>query len=228
MKKIINMVEPTKSFQCAEACENLVGEEKNKVFVYVAPIPKNLKFEEVYPSERQREIESVSNQEVKKEKYFVWKLLLFAIQKKFDADLESIVFTKNESGKWACDRCEFSLSHSKGVVCVAISSFPVGVDVERVEKPKRDISGKILSEEELEEFKSLDKNEKDKFLISRWTNKESIFKMKDKKTYSFEEFKSYGGDVFQKFIEVGGEEFSLSVCSKTPLYVDYQVISIEN
>ena len=51
--------------------------------------------------------------------------------------------------------------------------------------------------------------------------------MKDKKTYSFEEFKSYGDDVFQKFVEVNGEEFSLSVCSKNPLYVDYQLITDE-
>ena len=51
--------------------------------------------------------------------------------------------------------------------------------------------------------------------------------MKDKKTYSFEEFKNYDEDVFQKIIEVNGEEFSLSVCSKAPLYVDYQVISME-
>ena len=76
-------------------------------------------------------------------------------------------------------------------------------------------------------IKSLEQKERDRFLISRWTNKESIFKMKDKKTYSFEEFKSYGDDVFQKFIEVNGEEFSLSVCFKTPLYVDYQLITGE-
>ena len=227
MKKIVNKVDSTKSFQAVDACEILVGDKKNKVLVYVASIPKNLTVEEVYHKERQIEIESVSSDEVKKEKYFVWKLLLFAIQKLLGDREDRISFAKKESGKWACDRCEFSLSHSKGVVCVAVSSFPVGVDIEKVEKPKRDISRKILSNEELEKFESLEQKERDRFLISRWTNKESIFKMKDNKTYSFEELKSYGDDVFQKFIEVNGEEFSLSVCLKTHLYVDYQLITGE-
>ena len=64
------------------------------------------------PEVRKKEIESCSNFKVKQEKFYIWKLLETAIKECYDVDPKEVVFKKQDNGKWVCDRCFFSLSHS--------------------------------------------------------------------------------------------------------------------
>ena len=79
--------------------------------------------------------------------------------------------TINEYGKPLSDKCFFNISHSKGVVILAISQkHDIGVDVEVIRNKDEDLVKYISSDEE---YKFI-KNEIDFFSV--WTNKESLVK----------------------------------------------------
>ena len=119
---------------------------------------------------RKQEIESCSNLKVKQEKFYIWKLLEIAFKESLGIDIRDVDFKKLDSGKWICDRCHFSLSHSHGVVCVAISDAFIGVDIEYVDLKRHPLSllDKTICESEI------CRTENDFFEL--WTIKEAFFK----------------------------------------------------
>ncbi|MCR4910970.1 MAG: GNAT family N-acetyltransferase [Bacilli bacterium] len=77
----------------------------------------------------------------------------------------------NERGKPLSDKVYFNISHSKGMVCLAISKkYCVGVDIELIRPSKEDLWRFITSDEEFD----LIHNDEDFFRI--WTLKEAITK----------------------------------------------------
>ena len=104
--------------------------------VYLAKLPKDKPLTPLFPKERDDEVKNTKNETLKREKYFAWKLLAYAVKNTFDKDLPPSL-SKNENGKWTAEEFDFSLSHGGGVVCVALSTAPVGVDVQKVALPKR-------------------------------------------------------------------------------------------
>ena len=194
--------------------------EKEKQFnhspfvdVYIAQIPNDKELKTVYPPSRQDEILSVSNEKVRREKYFVWKLLEYALDRTFGKKITDINFIKMDCGKWCCDVCEFSISHSHNAVCVAISTSPVGVDIEKIQTPKVDVSRKILSPTQLVEYASYNADDKVKFLINAWTKKESLFKKQNARLLTREQNNTQEDYVFQKTVFVANEPYSLSVAT---------------
>ena len=183
------------------------------VDVYVALIPEGLEKEELSSPLRQAEIDGVSNPQVKLEKYCVWKLLERALKKSYALNAKNVTFKKLETGKWVCDRCEFSLSHSKNAVCVALSKSPVGVDIEAINPTKVNALEKVLTESELSRYEKLDESEKVNFLFNAWTKKESLFKTKNKSSFSINELKVLNGNVYQKTLTLGESDYSLSVAT---------------
>lgn len=159
--------------------------------VYFASLPEHLDESKILLLEgsRLKEIEKIKNERVRREKYYVWRLLEYALSDALGFDLSSLAIEKNENGKWVCPsgECYFSISHSRGALCVAVSDISVGVDVEELRAPSSDIlafARKILSSRELSEFSLLEEEEKISFLISKWTQKEAVFKMIGGKTFS--------------------------------------------
>lgn len=190
--------------------------EAGRVNVYVAEIPADLKVGDVYPSLRDEEIKAVKNEALRREKYCVWKLLEYAIKHSFGKELSKIDFLKSDTGKWCCDLCEFSLSHAQNAVCVAVSLQPVGVDLEKIERTKTDVSAFVFSEKELKEYQDCKDEEKAAYLIAAWTKKESLFKLKNVKRLTREEFKRLDGEVGQKTLSLADGEYSLSVATDVP------------
>lgn len=159
--------------------------------VYFASLPEHLDESKILLLEgsRLKEIEKIKNERVRREKYYVWRLLEYALSDALGFDLSSLAIEKNENGKWVCPsgECYFSISHSRGALCVAVSDISVGVDVEEIRSPSSDIlafARKILNSRELSEFSLLEEEEKISFLISKWTQKEAVFKMIGGKTFS--------------------------------------------
>ena len=159
--------------------------------VYFASLPQHLDESKILLLEgsRLKEIEKIKNERVRREKYYVWRLLEYALSDALGFDLSSLAIEKNENGKWVCPsgECYFSISHSRGALCVAVSDISVGVDVEEIRSPSSDIlafARKILNSRELSEFSLLEEEEKISFLISKWTQKEAVFKMIGGKTFS--------------------------------------------
>lgn len=144
--------------------------KKTHTVVYVMQIPSQTDVLPLYPDERQKQIANVSNTDVKAQKYHVWRLLCYALQKYTNLSAEQISFSLIGQ-KWTCNACEFSLSHTNGYVAVALSALPVGVDVECVSPrftPR--LLERIACSEERDVFPSEDN------IAALWTAKEAAFK----------------------------------------------------
>ena len=151
--------------------------------LYIALIPDK-PIEKVYPTERQEYIQSTSNEVLRNQRYFVWKLLEYALKNSFGFDFKEMKFNLNEQGRWECDKCYFSLSHSNNVVAVAVSDSLVGVDIESSNRSVSDtLYKKILTDKEISEYINMEKSEQKNYLIKKWTAKESLFKMGESKVF---------------------------------------------
>ena len=142
------------------------------IALYIAPVCDKSDSRDIYPDLRKQEIESVSNERLKMQKLSSWLLLEKAVFNSFGLAMSELNFTKNEYGKWECDKLHFSLSHTQDAVAVALSDKPVGVDIESLENfNKRDtekLAKKILC--------SGESAADDLQLLKLWTQKESIYK----------------------------------------------------
>ena len=184
--------------------------------VYVAKLPDEDCFSPVYPPEREQEIQNCKNHQVKREKYYVWKLLEYALFRSFGCKIQSASFRKTEAGRWCCNVCEFSLSHSHRAVAVAISRKPVGIDIQLV-KPLCGASGiakRILNEEEYEDFLQAPVDSQNDFLVDKWTQKESIFKTLDHPSFFVADPKSFSQETLTRSLTVDEERYSLSIASE--------------
>ncbi len=188
----------------------------------------------IYPPERQAEILACASEKVRKEKYFVWKLLELALLEVCEKRLQELTFSKSEHGKWHCDGVEFSLSHSEKAVCVAVvdcknsysqtdgassydSEFAIGVDLQRIKTVRADgLAPKILTEAELCEYHALDDREKNAFLIHSWAKKESLFKAFGEKGFFTSDPQNLTGNVWQNTVTIDGEDYALAVATKEP------------
>lgn len=184
--------------------------------VYVAVMPTEGEFFPLYPSERQQEIDRCHNVAVKREKYYVWKLLEYALYRTFGVRIESVEFTKSENGKWHCPVCEFSLSHSKNAVAVALSRKPTGVDIQYV-RPMQGADGiarRIFSVAEQQEYQKTPPEQKNAFLIQKWTQKESIFKTLDAPGFLLSDPAHFSVPTHTDMLTFGKESYFLSVASE--------------
>ena len=151
--------------------------------LYIRPITDE-PITKVFPPERQAQIDSVKNENLRRQRYFVWKLLEHGIKQSLGLDFQEINFSLDKSGKWSCDKCFFSLSHTENAVAVAISSKPVGVDIECCDRIiSEKVSKKILIPSELDEFARIPKIEQSQYLLQKWTAKECLFKVQNHKYF---------------------------------------------
>ncbi len=165
----------------------------------------------LYPIDRQKEIDSVNNPNLKAQKQTSWKLLEFAVKDIFNKKTEDFTF-KCENGKWQTDGFYFSISHTKKLVCLALSDAPVGVDIEnitdfasRVEN-RKGFFEKIAAKKELEIIKSPSIGR----LLQLWTGKESNFKRNNQKVFLPRSTEVDVNETFYAFLAEDGEGFKVS------------------
>jgi len=146
---------------------------KNFISVFLAKIPFGKADGEIC-LQRKEEIERCSDAKIREQKYSAWQLLEYAIEKEFGVNAKNVDF-KKVGEKWTCSVCDFSISHSKNLIAVAVGDNAVGVDVELIDKERIEkIKGKFCSEEELEIVKTLKHG-----ATEVWCVKESVFKRDD-------------------------------------------------
>lgn len=169
--------------------------------------------EEVFPELRRLEVAEAKNEKTRSEKYSVWKLLEYALQHTFKMSVQEVSFRKDACGKWTCDKCFFSLAHSSGLSCVALSSAPVGVDLENVSVFRKKIGVKLDSFFKKCLCNGENANRRDvESAVSLWTRKESVFKMRGGRFVPSEigEEKT-SVTVFRQIL---GERWCVSFCGK--------------
>ncbi len=182
--------------------------------VYIDKI-SNYKFSsDVYPESRLSEILSCGSDKIKLQKYASWKLLETALKTSLKLNIKNLQFTKSIVGKWSIENANFSISHSNGIVVVAVSDTQVGVDIEKVKMLQPKIEEKILTCNELEVFKNLDDVEKNKYLLTAFTGKESIYKTFENLSFAPRtiELNNYSLKTYE--FSLDDEDYYLSVTSE--------------
>ena len=148
-------------------------------------------------------ISSINDLVRKKQSFFVWKLLIYALKLN---GYNNVKFT-NTNGKWCAKNSEinFSLSHSQNMVCVAVNKGNIGVDIEK-------ISDKLYPLEK--RYKNCPDNEDKLLYLSRcFTGEEAKFKAQ-----TCQNVKNF--IVFDKKLN----KYSLSVCTDSEI----EIINVEN
>lgn len=191
-------------------------EEKKPIFadVYVANVPDEIGNDLLFPSERQNEVLACANDRARRQKYYVWKLLGYALQRSCGLEMDALAFHKEKSGKWTVPNCYFSLSHSYNAVAVAISNRPIGVDLELISDRKEGILQKTLTAAECTEYETLPPNTKLEYLIKTWTQKESFFKMAGDGLFRPQKIAVDKSLIATKKFQISGEEYVLSVAAE--------------
>ena len=182
--------------------------------VYIARIPDGKKLAPLYPKQRDKEVRSVKNEEVRKHKYYAWRLFEHALLNTFAYDIKKLEFTKAESGKWCSPSCEFSISHSGELVAVAISRKPVGVDIQvQKELISSTFEDRMLTEKERQTLTALDdEKERSAQIIKLWATKESIFKTFNSDKYIPAEIETSDYETYSEAVDVDGVTYHLAVC----------------
>ena len=146
------------------------------VDIYFAKLPDTPPTSPVLCAARQAEIEGTANERLRREKYYVWRLLCYGLEKSLGLCEADLAFVKEENGAWTVNGAEISLSHSKNVLAVAVSLSPVGIDVECVAPHRKDAAAKVFTKAERDAMASLPVALQDRFFITTFTGKEALFK----------------------------------------------------
>ena len=179
------------------------------VEVYTAAIPQG-EINEVLPRLRQEQIENTTHEGLKRQRYYVWKLLEAALKRSFGYDMKDLHFSRDEAGKWTCRECFFSLSHTDGGVAVAVSRKPVGVDLECTDHIVRPgLAEKILTEAE----KALPRENENLFLLKMWCAKEAQFKAGSDRAFQPQKISALSG-VKTRTVQLGDQEYCLAVAAE--------------
>jgi 4'-phosphopantetheinyl transferase len=99
-----------------------------------------------------------------------------------DAAPTAVAFTERPGGKPAVvgDAVEWNLSHTAGLVAVAVTAAgrPVGVDVEalRALHHEAGVASRVLTDEEHHQYESLPDDRRNAFLLRMWARKEALVK----------------------------------------------------
>ena len=174
--------------------------------VFVAKIAEFSSFDGL-PTVIENELATVKNEQVVAAKRAAYGLLFSALNAcGYDGERAFAALQKNAYGKPFCDGVEVSLAHSKTVAAVAVSTRPVGVDVET-------LSGRTLADFSfaLAQGESVETAEE---FLALWTKKESIFKRNgNEKRF---QPKTFRADVFPtetQTFSLDGVEYVLSVAT---------------
>ena len=147
--------------------------------LYIAPVPAG-SMESLFPPQRQAQLEATKDQGHRRQRYGVWKLLEYALSQSLGLELRRLQLTLDDRGRWSCQECYFSLSHTDEAVAVAVSRQPIGIDIERLDRPLHpSLPSKILTPDQLAEYTALAEAEKQPYLLQRWCAKESLFKWQE-------------------------------------------------
>lgn len=128
-------------------------------------------------ADRRKELESIKIQRGFGDKFkekLGAELMIAAAMKSYGLEYIPPAYERNDNGKPWCGNAFFSVSHTKNAACSIIGKVPVGIDIEAKRTIRAEVSKKILSETEREEYESA--KSKNDFLLRHWTAKESYLK----------------------------------------------------
>ena len=187
------------------------NEKRAWVDVYVSPLPDTEVKAPILPRERELEIESVSSERIRKEKYHAWRLLEYALRESLGLSLPEAGLYKHISGKWRSPRAELSISHSGGAVAVAVSHYPVGVDIERADRVlDPGFARRMLTAGERDALGECGCE----CVLLVWCKKEALFKSLCESRFIPRVTETLDAPIWSDRVTVGGVPYYLAVASR--------------
>ena len=178
----------------------------------------------VHPIERYKEIRGCKSDKTRTEKYLVWKLLEHMVKNYTTLDFANLRFTKTDNGKWICPEIYFSLSHTDGLVCVALSNEPIGVDAEALREIRPELSARILTAREREDMTDVPPWQISEHLLRAWVTKESIFKRDGGTALLPNSIETDEYPTSLKRVTLGTREYFISVCHTHPDEIEFNYV----
>lgn len=129
---------------------------------------------ESLPLERQQKIKRCRKFE-KKQQSLGAGLLLQRVLERYGIAEDAVY--ENANRKPMAEGICFNLSHTDGLVICAVSSLPVGCDVERVRRAPKHLVQRYFCENEKAHLKACDEARYNEAFFRLWTMKESYIKM---------------------------------------------------
>ena len=185
----------------------------NDVLVIYAPIGDADMTAPLFPPDRDSEVRACKNESTMRDKYLVWQLLKRAVEEHLKLDFANGKFTKTATGQWVCPDFYFSLAHTDGAVCVAVSDLPVGVDIEKGRSIRPQLARRVLTDGELSYMESLPISEREGFFFEAWVKKESTFKMTGGEALLPRHRDTLTSSAITRRVLAGGEEYFIGIAS---------------
>lgn len=189
--------------------------DKQKTDVYVALLPEGECGAPLYPEERDAYVKNTANPTVRRERYFVWRLLEIAARRSLGLELSEIGL-RREGERWAGELADISLAHGGGALAVAISGEPVGVDIELLSDGSDGdrLAERFFNDAERAEYYAASEEERRLTSIRIWTAKEAIFKSLSESAFAPSDVDSHSSRVHSSTLRLGDCDFVLSVVSE--------------
>ena len=184
-----------------------MAEQFPLIDVYVASVERFKDFKKM-PKYAKNELKFVKNPTLAAQKKASYGLLDYAFSASFKVSPDFKSMYKDERGKPRLKEKFFSVSHTNGLVCVAISGVNVGVDVEEIkehvslDKTRSHIAFDGEAASTIEE------------MIALWTKKEAIFKLDDAiPSYNPSKIDTSKYQSKTSFLEYDGKKYALTLAS---------------
>ena len=191
--------------------------DKNRTDVYLALLPCGECDEPLYPEERDTLVKNTANPTVRRERYFVWRLLEVAIRRSLGLELSEIGL-RREGERWTSELADISLSHG-GALAVAVSGASVGVDIESRsgDSDTARLAERFFSDAERAEYYAAPEEERRAAFLRIWTAKEAIFKSQRSTAFAPSEVDSGASRVHSRTVRLCDKDFILSVATEGEL-----------
>lgn len=204
-----------RQFDCKADSNGVKNNSTSIAHIYISQFPFAVDNDNIFPPERAHETANCSNQNVRNQKFYAWKLLEKALANSLGLNIETLDIKRNENGKWQCSACYFSLSHSGSLVAVAVSKKPIGVDIEKYvpDRFSQALENRIVTKLESATIRNLDKLHRAQYLSKLWTQKEAIFKLSDNKSFQPKCIETSKSLATTKTVLCGDERYFITVAS---------------
>ena len=178
---------------------------------------------------RLEKIKKSSNVLFKKEQLGSSILLNDILENYFFMDITKIEYIYNEFGKpYIKDsNLYFSLSHSNGVIALAVSKEEIGLDIELIKDVKDNLAHKAMNEAEYNIYKGLSKNDKISYFYEVWTSKEAYVKKLGSTLTLNPSNINIDTDVILKNINISNSQYMIALTNATYITIDERYIPKE-
>ena len=189
--------------------------DKQKTDVYVALLPEGECDVPLYPEERDAYVKNTANPTIRRERYFVWRLLEIAARRSLGLELSEIGLHR-EGERWTGELADISLAHGGGALAVAISGAPVGVDIELLSDGSDGdrLAERFFNDAERAEYYAAPESERGLAFLRVWTAKEAIFKSQRGSIFAPSDVDSHSSRVHSSTLRLGERDLVLSVASE--------------